>query len=1103
MSDKLFPLNAEQLLEITFRELLHKDSFFGIPRALFFKPARLEEAGSAELLYSRLYGKTLHTPLGVAAGPHSQMAQNIVAAWLLGARYIELKTVQTLDELEVAKPCIDMQDEGYNCEWSQELKIKQSFDEYLNAWIIIHILNHHFGRGTDPGVIFNMSVGYDMAGILNKNVQWFFRQMEDCSEALEEKKAKLRTLYPAVDEAGIPSRISDNVTLSTMHGCPANEIESIAAYLMEEKKLHTLVKLNPTLLGPERLRTILNDKLGWQTHVPDQAFEHDLQMVDALRIINHLLSVGKKNSLAFGLKLTNTLESVNHKDVFDRGVESMYMSGRALHPLAVSLAHRLQEDFEGRLHLSFSGGADAFNVTSLLACGFKTITTCTDLLKPGGMMRLPQYLENITGKMQQVRATSLHALVCIQAGVEPSGPGETANAVCRNLKGYAEQVLKEETYQRNYLVAPDIKTSRGLELFDCISAPCRDTCATRQDIPEYMLHTSRKEFIRAHEVILRTNPFPAVTGMICDHLCQNKCTRVHYDNPLLIREVKRFNARQPEPEIQPAPANGLRASVIGAGPAGLSCAYFLALAGFAVNVYESASKAGGMVQYAIPGFRLTDEAMDKDLKRIKSLGVVIQYNTRVDKTLFEKLRGESDYVFVGTGAPLSTPLPIEGIDSEGVLDPLQLLFRIRAGQPVNTGHHVVIIGGGNTAMDAARTAYRLVGETGTVTIVYRRTINEMPADQGEIKAALAEGIKVMELCGPEKVIAVNGKVQALQCAKMELKEADASGRPKPVKIENSEFEVPCDTIIPAVGQLVETGFVDTNALKTEKGTYLTRIGNVFTGGDAMRGASTAINAIGDGRKAAEQIIQTAGLEAGIPKPPKNNPPGHEEIMVQRAKRAFGPRIKELPLTDRKNFKLVQTPLEEQDIVREAQRCLQCDELCNTCVTVCPNLANHAYQITPKQFNLQKAVQQPNGQTVIVEDGHFSVTQPVQILTIANFCNECGNCNTFCPSKDAPYKTKPRVHLNIASFYDSKEGYYLSRLEKSKNLIGKKNGQLFTLSEKEDIYLYETQEAIIALEKENFHIRNVQFLTGGANEVSLRQAAQMHFILQGADNFIFA
>ncbi len=1105
MSDKLFPMPLDQLLKIIFHELDHKDSYFGIPRDLFFKPREMAGSGQQEMLNAQLFGKEIHTPLGIAAGPHSQMAQNIVAAWLLGARYIELKTIQTLDELEVAKPCIDMQDEGYNCEWSQELKIQQSFDEYLNAWIIIHILNHRFGWFADPGTIFNMSVGYNMEGILKDNVQWFFDKMAGCNNDLQEKKESIRTLYPAIDEMFIPGRISDNITLSTMHGCPAHEIEDIASYLLKEKKLHTYVKLNPTLLGPEKLREILNNTLGFHTVVPDQAFEHDLQYKDALRIIGNMLNVGKKTGLEFGLKLTNTLESLNNKDFFGSKVEHMYMSGRALHPLSVNLAHQLQEDFEDNLQLSFSGGADAFNIGSLLACGFKTVTTCTDLLKPGGMMRLPQYLENILSSMQEIKAENLPDLIYRQAkgnaNTRLSGHKRIGEAIRKNLKNYASEVLENKAYQREYLIPPDIKTNRTLGTFDCISAPCRDTCATHQDIPEYMLHTAREQFTEAHGAILRTNPFPAVTGMICDHLCQNKCTRVHYDNPLLIREVKRFNAWQPEPGLRPAPGNGLKVAIIGAGPAGLSCGYFLVMAGFSADVYESASKAGGMVRFAIPGFRLTHEAMEKDLDRIVSMGVNIHYNTKVDKALFDQLKNKSGYIFVGTGAPLSAPLTIEGINSEGVLDPLNFLFQVRTGKPVKTGTRVVIIGGGNTAMDAARTAYRLVRKSGTVTIVYRRTISEMPADQGEIKAAIAEGVKFMELYGPEKVLCHEGRVSGLRLVRMRLEEADSSGRPRPVKISGSEIDIPCDTIIPAIGQVVETGFMKNETLKTLQGSYLTRMDNIFTGGDAMRGASTAINAIGDGRKAAEEIIKAAGLKPAPAKAPKHNPPAYREIIIQRARRSFAPAIEELPLTDRKNFKLVQSALLQEDIVREARRCLQCDELCNTCVSVCPNLANFAYLIEPTAFLLQKAVRQTDGKTRITDDGTFSVHQPVQILNIADFCNECGNCHTFCPTKDAPYKIKPKIHLGIASFYDSDQGYYLSCLENSKNLIGKQNGQRFTLLEKEDQYIFETTSAHATLSKDSFRITDVQFLSGDARELRLQQAAAMKVIMQGAEQLM--
>ncbi len=302
------------------------------------------------------------------------------------------------------------------------------------------------------------------------------------------------------------------------------------------------------------------------------------------------------------------------------------MSGRALHPISVKLAEKLQLDFGGGLLISFSGGADAFNISDLLAGGFKTVTVCTDLLKPGGYMRMNQYFVEIEKRN-------------IKPGLL------TGSAALSNLSRYATEVLHSETYRRDYIRTPDIKTRRELETFDCISAPCRDTCATNQDVPDYLWFTSAGRFEKAYETILKTNPFPSVTGMVCDHLCQGKCTRVNYDNPLQIREVKRFISEQEEVKLKPADDNGLRAAVIGAGPSGLSCAYYLRLAGFAVDVFEAKDKAGGMLQFAIPGFRLTDDAVDRDIRRITDLGVNILYNSRVDSNAFEALKKDYQYIF--------------------------------------------------------------------------------------------------------------------------------------------------------------------------------------------------------------------------------------------------------------------------------------------------------------------------------------------------------------------------------------------------------------------------------------------------------------------------
>jgi len=363
MSDRFTTISLRQLLAQILKAEA-KGRIFGIYRSQFFTPK------ADDIFKTAMFGQQLETPIGVAAGPHTQMAQNIITAWLCGARYIELKTVQTLDEIEVSKPCIDIQDEGYNCEWSQELKIKDSFQEYLKAWIVIHLLRHKFGLSGELGTIFNMSVGYDMAGILKDNVQWFFNKMADCSAEKTALIEKIRDLYPAIDEIEIPDRISNNITLSTMHGCPPDEIEKIGKYLIEEKGLHTLIKLNPTLLGKEKIREILK-KLGYSTQVPDVAFEHDISYPAAVEVIKSLRKAAEKRGVIFGVKLTNTLEALNHKGIFND--DAMYMSGKALHPISINVARKVRNDFP-ELPISFCAGVNAFNVADVLTCGLNPVT---------------------------------------------------------------------------------------------------------------------------------------------------------------------------------------------------------------------------------------------------------------------------------------------------------------------------------------------------------------------------------------------------------------------------------------------------------------------------------------------------------------------------------------------------------------------------------------------------------------------------------------------------------------------------------------------------------------------------------------------------------
>jgi putative selenate reductase len=392
--------------------------------SIFDLPVRKWWVPSEKLDFSALHFEhRTSTPVGPAAGPHTQLAQNIVLSWLAGSRIIEIKTVQINDRLEIPRPCIHVPNVGYNVEWSQELLVEESLMEYAKAAYLIEILKttRAFGRlPSDHGfdTVFDISVGYDLEGIRSEKVTGFIEGMKDPGKSFELLRGELSGDLTEFSKIDLPDQISDTVTLSTFHGCPADQIESICHYLLEDVGLHTIVKLNPTLLGFEAVREILLDRLDY-THLKlrREAFDVDLQYDDGLEILRRLRSVAARQGSIVGAKFTNTLVVENEPEFFPTQTDPyMYVSGPPLHVISMNLMQRFREDLGFEFPVSFSAGIDVKNFPAAVACGMVPVTTCTDLLRQGGFGRLPGYLKALSREMEKSGVTSREAYVLSAGG---------------------------------------------------------------------------------------------------------------------------------------------------------------------------------------------------------------------------------------------------------------------------------------------------------------------------------------------------------------------------------------------------------------------------------------------------------------------------------------------------------------------------------------------------------------------------------------------------------------------------------------------------------------------------------------------------------------
>ncbi|TEU01760.1 MAG: FAD-dependent oxidoreductase, partial [Dehalococcoidia bacterium] len=462
-------------------------------------------------------------------------------------------------------------------------------------------------------------------------------------------------------------------------------------------------------------------------------------------------------------------------------------------------------------------------------------------------------------------------------------------------------------------------------------------------------------------------------------------------------------------------------AVIGSGPSGLAAAYFLALNGVQVTIFEAKDRAGGMLAIA-PAFRLPPAVVQEDIERITGMGVKIELSHPLTAPPEELLEKGFDAVYLACGFPKDARLDIEGLEGEAVFAALELLGRAARGEKLELGSKVLVIGGGNTAMDAARTARRLTGKP--VTVVYRRSEREMPATEEEKEGLFAEGNTLEGLASPVRVILQDGRVAALECVRNRLGEPEADGRRRPVPIEGSEFQMEADSIIVAIGQRPDIAFLNGSGVSLRQNgaiavvpeTGLAGPERVYAGGDVTRGPAIIIEACADGRRAAAAICAQFGIEFG--QPPSRPAALSEEDVLQvrrvRARKVSQQKPEMLPLSQRSGFDLIEATLTEEAAQAEALRCVQCTTFCDKCVEVCPNRANFSYTISPVSLALPQLSCQ-NGGLVVTGEEAFGVEQARQIIHVSDFCNECGNCATFCVHQGKPYLDKPRLFLKRSDF----------------------------------------------------------------------------------------